>query len=401
MEEHPVRPAVPRFGGLPGTVLVLGAVSFFNDIASEMITPVLPLFLTATLGAGPAVVGLIEGVAEATASFLKLYAGRVADRRRNHKALVLSGYGLSNAARPLIGLATGWTAVLGLRFLDRVGKGVRTSPRDALIAGAVGPGVRGRAFGFHRAMDHAGATLGPLAAFVLLQYGTDLRHVFLLSVIPGLVLLGLLGLGLPGDRPPPADAAPLPKLSWMALPPRLRALVLAAGGLALATAPDAFLVLWASERGLALAWMPLLWAAAHGVRMVLAGAGGLLSDRTGRLPVVAAGWTARVAALVALALVVGSLPVTWALFLGYAATTAFTEGAERAFIGDLAPPDQQATAFGVYHMLVGFVALPGALVFGLIWEAFGMGAAFLASAVLTAFAAAALLTLARTPLKNR
>ncbi|QXD14047.1 MFS transporter, partial [Rhodocaloribacter litoris] len=191
---------------LPRTVVVLGLVSFFNDIASEMITPVLPLFLTATLGAGPAVVGLIEGVAEATASLLKLATGRWVDRHGRHKALVLGGYGVSNAARPLIGLATGWGAVLVLRFLDRVGKGVRTAPRDALIAAAVEPGSRGRAFGFHRAMDHAGATVGPLAAFALLQAGVGLRDVFLLSVIPGVVLMALLWRGIPADRPVAAPA---------------------------------------------------------------------------------------------------------------------------------------------------------------------------------------------------
>ncbi|GIV58219.1 MAG: MFS transporter [Rhodothermaceae bacterium] len=379
---------------LPRTVVVLGLVSFFNDIASEMITPVLPLFLTATLGAGPAVVGLIEGVAEATASLLKLAAGRWVDRHGRHKALVLGGYGVSNAARPLIGLATGWGAVLLFRFLDRVGKGIRTAPRDALIAAAVEPGSRGRAFGFHRAMDHAGATVGPLAAFVLLQAGVGLRDVFLLSVIPGVVLMALLWRGIPADRPVAAPA-PLPRLAWRALDRRLRALVVAAGGLALAAAPDAFLVLWASARGVELAWVPLLWAVAHGVRSLLAGVGGELSDRRGRLPVVLIGWGARVAMLVALALAPVSLVGAWALFLAYAATTAFTEGAERALIGDAAAEGEKATAFGLYHMLAGLLALPGALLFGVLWERLGMAVAFLVSAALTTLAAGTLLALSR------
>jgi len=378
---------------LPRTVLVLGMVSLFNDIASEMITPLLPLFLTTTLGAGPAAVGLIEGLAEATASLLKLVSGRMADRRRNHKALVLGGYGVSNLARPFIGLAGAWAGVLVLRFFDRIGKGVRTSPRDALISGAVGASIRGRAFGFHRAMDHAGAMLGPLAAFALLQYGVGLRDVFLLSVIPGVALMVLLGRFLPGDRP--VVAAPTPRLSWRCLDRRLRALVLAAGGLAFATAPEAFLVLWVHQMGVTLLWIPLLWAAAHALRSVVAGFGGALSDRWGRLPVVIFGWGGRVVLLIALALVPVTMAGAWGLFLAYAATTASTEGAERALIGDAAEDEQRGAAFGVYHMLYGLLALPGALFFGLLWEHFGMTTAFLSSGALTAVAAILLLKLDR------
>jgi len=360
-----------------------------------MITPILPLFLTATLGAGPAVVGLIEGVAEATASILKLVSGRVVDRRRNHKALVLGGYGISNAARPLIGLVFAWGWVLVLRFFDRVGKGLRTAPRDALVAASVPAEMRGRAFGFHRAMDHAGATVGPLVAFVLLQAEVPLRTVFLVSVVPGFLLMGLLGWGLPARPPGRVEAKPLPPLRWGVLDARLRALVVAAGGLAFATAPEAFLVLWAAAGGMEIAWVPLLWAAAHAVRMVVAGGGGVLSDRWGRLPVVVTGWSARVVMLVLLALAGGGLPVVWTLFLLYAAATAFTEGAERALIGDLAGAVQKGTAFGLYHMLSGLLALPGALLFGLIWEGIGMTAAFLTAAFLTTAAAAVLIGFSR------
>ena len=166
---------------LPRTVVVLGLVSLLNDAASEMITPLLPIFLTATLGAGPAIVGLVEGLAEATASVLKLVSGRLADRGVPSKSLVLTGYGLSNTVRPLIGLASAWGAVILLRFLDRVGKGIRTAPRDAMIAGAVPAAQRGRAFGFHRSMDHAGAVIGPLLAFGLLSATRISEHVFLAS----------------------------------------------------------------------------------------------------------------------------------------------------------------------------------------------------------------------------
>ncbi len=185
---------------LPRTVVILGLVSLLNDAASEMITPLLPIFLTATLGAGPAIVGLVEGIAEATASILKLVSGRLADRGMPAKSLVVGGYALSNSMRPLIGIAAGWFAVLLLRFMDRVGKGLRTAPRDALIAAAAGPEQRGRAFGFHRSMDHAGSVIGPLLAFALLSAHADLKHVFLASVVPGVLVLLLLLLGLPSAR---------------------------------------------------------------------------------------------------------------------------------------------------------------------------------------------------------
>lgn len=377
----PERPPLPR------TVLVLGLVSFLNDAASEMVTPLLPLFLTTTLGAGPVLVGLVEGVAEATASLLKLLSGRFADRWGRHKALVMTGYGLANLVRPLIGLATGWGQVLGLRFIDRVGKGVRSAPRDALIAGAVPGDVRGRAFGFHRAMDHAGAMIGPLVAFVLLWYGVPLAMVFLVSAVPGVVLMGLLGAGLP---PGAATAFPPPLPYRGKLDNRLRGLVLAAGGLAFASVPDAFLVLWAVQGGLDDAQVPLVWAVAHLARSGVAQVGGRLSDAWGRLPVTLLGWMARVGMLVVLALAPPHRMAVWVLFVLYAATTAFTEGAERALIGDLAPADRKGTLFGFYHMIVGVLALPGALVFGLVWEHVGREAAFCLSAVLTATAAGVL-----------
>jgi sugar phosphate permease len=220
MNDSSQAPSVQLRAMLPRTVVILGLVSLLNDAASEMITPLLPVFLTATLGAGPAIVGLVEGLAEATASVLKLVSGRLADRGVPAKTLVLGGYGLSNTVRPLIGLATAWIAVILLRFLDRVGKGVRTAPRDALIAGAVPAEQRGRAFGFHRSMDHAGAVVGPLLAFVLLSAHAELQHVFLASVLPGVLVLLLLMFGLPaGER---FIAPPRVRFSWKNLHGRPR-----------------------------------------------------------------------------------------------------------------------------------------------------------------------------------
>jgi len=368
---------------LPRTVIVLGLASLLNDTASEMIFPLLPLFLTTALGAGPVVLGLIEGVAEAASSILKLVAGRMADRGWNHKRMVLAGYAASNAARPLIGLALGWWSVLALRFLDRVGKGWRTSPRDAMISASVADGVRGRAFGFHRSMDHAGAMIGPLIAFVLLKSGMDMRNVFLISLAPGLMLLMLLALKLPAT---PAVARPVVPLQWNALHGSLRALILAAGGLAFAAVPEAFLILWAYHGGVDIMMIPLLWAAAHGVKSMVAGPAGILSDHIGRLPVLALAWGMRIVILISIALLSNGGLSVWLLFMLYAAALAMSEAAERALIGDRSPASLKATSFGLYHLTSGLAALPGALVFGMIWQYVSMSAAMMTSAALTAVA---------------
>lgn len=381
-----------RYFILPRTVVVLGGVALLNDTASDMLTPLLPLFVTAVLGAGPAAVGLIEGVAEATASILKLVSGWLADRGWNAKRLVVGGYSLSNLARPLIGLASSWGAVLLLRFFDRVGKGLRTAPRDAMIAASVTAADRGRAFGFHRALDHGGAVLGPLLAFSLLQMGVPLRDVFFYSLIPGTLALMLLVFAVP---PTPSAAPPAaPRLAWRALDPRLRALVLAAAAVSFAAVPEAFLVLWMQAHGVELVWVPLLWAAMHLVKMAVAMPFGHLSDRIARLTLVSAGWSTRVLLLLGLASVADG-PWVWALMFVYAGAVASTEGAERALIGDVAPDRHKATAFGLYHMLSGLLALPGAVLFGLIWQQWGMSTAFCVAALLTAAAALALRRVAR------
>lgn len=369
---------------LPRTVIILGLVSFFNDTASEMITPLLPIFLTATLGAGPAVVGLVEGVAEATASLLKLVSGRMADKGWNQKGLVLGGYSVSNLARPLIGLALSWNLVLLFRFLDRVGKGLRTSPRDALIAASTDSARLGRSFGFHRALDNAGAMLGPLCAWYLLSENIPIAHVFLWSLVPGILVVCLLIFGLEAT-PAREKLKRLPPLRWSVLDNRLRGLILAAGGLALASAPEAFLVLWATDQGLQIAWVPLIWAAASAVKAIVAGPAGGLSDRFGRLPVLLCGWTFRILLLLSLAWSCSTAhPVlVWPLFLAYAASLAATEGTERALIGDFARQEERATAFGLYHMVVGLAVLPGALLFGAIWQNLGPAVAFVFNAILS------------------
>lgn len=378
---------------LPRTVIVLGLVSLANDAASEMVTPLLPVLLTASLGAGPAIVGLVEGVAEATASLLKVVSGRLADRGFGARRLVLAGYGASVLARPAIGFALGWTWVLALRFLDRVGKGVRTAPRDAMIAAAVPAGMRGRAFGFHRAMDHAGAVLGPLLAFALLAAGSEIEEVFWWSVLPGLLVLGLIWWGIEPDSDAPA-AEPA-RLSLRALDRRLKAMIGAAGLLALAAVPEVLMVLWATSAGLPVAAVPLLWAVASVVKMGVAFPAGTLTDRFGPVPVLLAGWTLRILLLLALAAASPRDVAVWAAFVAYSAALALTEAPERSLIGDAAPPSLRGTAFGVYHLTGGLFALPGAVLLGLLWERFGVAAAFVTAAAITTAAAALMLVAAR------
>lgn len=377
---------------VPRTVLLLGTVSLFNDVASDMIMPLLPVFLSVTLGAGPAAIGLIEGLAEAAVSLLKLWAGRLGDAGVGHKRLAVLGYSISNLLRPLLGLATGWGTALLLRVGDRVGKGLRTAPRDTLLAASVDIQLRGRAFGLHRSMDHTGATIGPLLASALLAVGLDMRQVFLVSALPGTLAVLLLGFGLRAGAPGPRRR-PAP-LRWSHLHPRLRALVVAAGALALVAVPDAFLILWLAHAGIGLVWIPLLWALAHAARALVALPMGRWSDRAGRVPVLLLGWGARAAVLFAVPWVTGALGVV-ATFAAYAAATASTEGAERALIGDAADPSAKGSAFGLYHMVVGILALPGALWFGEVWQHWGMDRAFTLSAAFTLVAASVLAVLAR------
>ncbi|MGH8178434.1 MAG: MFS transporter [Steroidobacter sp.] len=380
---------------LPRTVIILGFVSLLNDAASEMITPLLPIFLTAALGAGPAIVGLVEGVAEATASVVKLISGWLADRGWNSKRLVLSGYALSNGVRPLIGLALGWPLLLMLRFADRIGKGLRTAPRDAIIAGAAAASLRGRSFGFHRSMDHAGAVIGPIAAWLLLTNGVPLARVFFWSVIPGACVLLLIVFGLPRDAPRAQATSPA-TLRWNVLHPQIKAMVIAAGGLALASVPEVFVVLWARDAGLKIEWVPLLWACASFAKMFTAWPAGALSDRFGRAKVLAIGWSMRIAILLLIAtLDVRDLSV-WLLFVLYSMSLAFTESAERSLIGDHASATERGTAFGYYHLTSGLLVLPGAVLFGLVWEQWSSSAAFIAAACVTAAAAATMYLLSRS-----
>lgn len=382
------------FGGISGNVLILGLVSFLTDVSSEMIYPLLPLFVATLPGGSAAFLGLIEGAAETTAALLKLVSGSYSDRIRSRKGLVLGGYGLSALARPLIALAASPLGVLLVRVSDRVGKGVRTSPRDALIADSSPPDGRGKAFGFHRSMDHAGAVLGPLLATAALYLlADDLRTVFWLAGIPGILAVALILLKV---REVPREAAPLSPVKKLLPGPLPRGPI--RGYLAilllftLGNSSDAFLLLKAGQSGMSASRVALLWTAFHVVKMLATMPFGALSDRIGRKRVIICGWTVYALAYGGFALAVSQWQI-WCVFLFYGLFYGLTEGVEKALMADLAPPALTGTAFGWYNLALGVGALPASLLFGGIWSWAGPAAAFCFGAVLAGVAALLLVLL--------
>lgn len=386
---------------LPLAVVVLGVVSLLTDLSSEMIYPLLPLYLSEVLGAGAVSLGVIEGVAESTAALLKIVSGIHSDRTRRRKPLVALGYTLSNAVRPLIGLATVWPMVLLLRFADRVGKGLRTSPRDALIADVTDEAIRGRAYGLHRAMDHAGAVLGPLVAMALLSLeGASLRTVFLASAIPGAAVIATVLLavreppsvgGSPaGTLPPAAGAAEAPAPRWNDQGLGYRRFLLALVVFTLGNSSDAFLLLQLSREGFTAVWVTGLWSAFHVVKMISAYGAGSLSDRVGRRWLMLGGWSIYAVVYAGFGLWQGPW-VGVALFMVYGLYYGCTEPVERAWVASLAPGGLRGSAFGAYHGAIGLAALPASVLFGLLFERLGPAPAFFTGAALAAVAAVVLL----------
>ncbi len=373
-------------------VVTLGWVSFLTDVASDMIYPLLPSFLTRTLGAGPAALGLIEGVAESTASFAKVGSGWWSDRLRSRKRFVVFGYLLAALVRPLVGLAQSWSQVLAIRFTDRVGKGIRTPPRDALVASLTPPETRGRAFGLQRAMDNAGAVVGPILAALLLKFVvSDLRAVFLLALVPGLAAVALLVFRVkepPAPPPPPARQGAVPERLPRALWTAIAVFTL----FALANSTDAFLLLRAQDAGVPLWQIPLLWAFFQAVKAAAGVPGGALSDRIGRVPTLVLGWSVYALSYAGFAFAASAAAI-WPLFALYGLFFALTEGAERAMVAELVPERLRGRAFGAFHASIGLAALPASLFFGILWKALGPPAAFLVGASVALVATAALFTL--------
>jgi MFS family permease len=385
--------ARPRLGR---NVYALAIVSFFTDVSSEMIYPLLPAFLTGILGASASFIGVIEGAAETTASILKLASGWWSDRVRRRKPLVVFGYTLASAMRPLVAIAQSATQVLVIRVSDRIGKGIRNSPRDALIADSVDPSIRGRAFGFHRAADHAGGVVGPLIAFAVLNWWhVPLRTVFWFAAVPGAIAVLAVVLGVRETRPPvartvaPSDASAAAPTLTQPLGKRFWAVLGVIFLFTLGNSTDAFLLLRAQQLGVPVALAPILWAFLHVVKSGSSTPGGALSDRVGRAPTLIAGWLLYAAVYFGFARA-GAVWHAWALFGIYGVFFGLTEGTERALVSDLVPAARRGVAYGWFYLAVGIGALPASVIFGLLWDRFGSAVAFTTGALLALTSALAL-----------
>jgi len=409
--------------GLPKAVVRLGWVSFLTDVSSEMIVPLLPAFLATLSGVPAMALGWIEGVAETTASFVKIVSGRLADRAKAKKPLVFLGYGLSSLARPLIGLAPGWPTVVLIRFFDRVGKGIRTAPRDTMIANAAPPGRRGAAFGLHRGFDNAGAVLGPLVAAGLVGWmGLSFRTVFLLAAIPAALSLLVLAFGVKEEKEEkekislkvntdavlgvPSDARAcclseassrakeegIPRDAERPLPPIFWRAAWLIAFFTLAASSDTFLLLKAKEIGISAGWLPVLWSFSNAVKSAFSMWGGGLSDRFGRRRLMFVAWTLYAACYAGFAFATSA----W-LLVGLVGVYSFyyslSEGTEKALVTDLVPAEVRGRAFGWMNGLTGFAALPASVGFGILWQHAGSRTAFLTGAAIAAIAAAGLLVL--------
>jgi MFS family permease len=393
--------AMKTLRGLPAGVWLLGAVSMLNDVASEAIYPLLPFFLTAVLGATAVSLGVIEGAAEAVSSVLKVMSGRLSDRWRRRKPIVVFGYSLSGGARPFISIAASWWMVFALRFVDRMGKGIRGAPRDAMLADFADPSNRGNVFGLQRAMDHTGAIIGPLLATAfLLAFPGRYRMLFALTAIPGLATVVLL-LWIEERR---ADlqvgrANPESLIPDRVLPNGLIRYLLVLSVFTLGNSADAFLLLRLTDAAGGPALIPLFWSLLHVVKMGASLVGGPASDRVGRRPLIAAGW-------IVYAVVYAGFAISttlWALlfwFFVYGIYYGCVEGAERALVADFATPSLRGTAFGIYNAVTGIGALVSSVVFGLIWNAFGATAAFASGSALAVVAACLLFVLVPAPADN-
>ena len=373
-------------------VYVLSAVSFFTDVSSEMIYPLLPVFLTTVLGAGAGFIGAIEGAAESTAALLKLVSGWWSDRTRRRKPLVVAGYTIASAMRPLVAIAQSATQVLLIRVSDRVGKGIRNSPRDALIADSVHPSVRGRAFGFRSAADNAGALLGPLIAFAILSiWHVSLRTIFWLAAIPGVIAVIVAVVGIrevahhsDGGGKKIGLGGHMSRRFWAFLVVILL--------FTLGNSTDAFLLLRAKQLGVPVALAPILWALLSGVKSLSNIPGGSLSDRIGRRPTLVAGWAVYAIVYFLFARATAAWHA-WALFAAYGVYFGLTEGTQLALVADAVPNERRGVAYGWYYLAIGIGALPASLLFGLLWDRFGSGAAFTVGAAFALAAAGALVVL--------
>jgi MFS family permease len=391
-----------KYRGLPANVLALSVVSLLNDTSSEIIYPLLPVFLFLTLGASPFYIGLIEGFAESFASILKLFAGFLSDKFGNRKLPVFLGYSLAAVARPFLAFVTTWQQVLFVRMSDRIGKGIRGAPRDALIAASVPPERRGLAFGFNRAADHLGAVIGPIIAFVLLTYfavnpdeptSQEYRRVFLFASLPVVLGLFVIVFFVREEKPEPSAEDEIPiKFSLREFDGNFKKFLVVIVLFTISNSTDAFLLLRAEQAGIAPAMLPILWMVLHFSKVFASLIAGELSDRIGRKVLIFGGWIVYAFVYAGFAFV-SSPWQAWVLFVIYGVYFGMTEGNEKALVADMVDADKRGTAYGFYNLAFGISVFPASLLFGLLWTTFGPETAFLASAAISIVSAILLMTI--------
>jgi MFS family permease len=444
-----------RLGRLPRNVVAIGLVSLLNDASSEIIYPMLPAFLAVALGASPSAIGIVEGVAESVSSLLKLFSGYFSDRTGRRKGLVVFGYGLASVVRPLLAFATSWYQVLAVRFTDRVGKGLRSAPRDAMIADAATPAERGLAFGFHRAMDHGGAVLGPLIGLAALRLvasdpktpaPSDYTTIFLFASAPALLAMlvlifavretqrraafkpeggkaeargaeaerseaerskgtdaGAVEANAPanvGAKAPSAAVGRVARLTLRGFDSNFKRFLVVVALFTLSNSTDAFLIRRAQMSGVSIGEGTLvLWSALHLSKVISSVVGGDLSDRLGRKTLIVSGWLLYAAVYLGFAYV-STAGEAWALFLVYGVYFGLAEGAEKALVADLVRPEQRGTAYGLYNLAFGITVLPASLLMGALWDWKGPSTAFVVSASIGSTAALLLAAVVRTGQKR-
>ena len=403
--ETPI-PVWKRYLSLPRNVLALSAVSLLNDTSSEIIYPLLPAFLALTLGASPFAIGLIEGFSESIASLLKLASGYLSDRFGTRKLPVFLGYSLAAITRPFLAFVATWQQVLVVRMTDRVGKGIRGAPRDALIAGSVPQEERGMAFGFNRAADHLGAVVGPAVGFLLLYWiatdasnptAREFQHVFLYASLPVILGLGVIVFFVREEkRPVPAATNGTLKFSLREFDGNFKRFLVIISIFTLSNSTDAFLLLRAEQAGVVPAFLPLLWMVLHLSKVVSSLIFGHASDLIGRKKLIVAGWAIYALVYVGFAFV-SSAWQAWALFIVYGTYFGLSEGVEKAMVADMVEEEKRGTAYGFYNLAFGITVFPASLLFGWIWNEYGSDKAFLISSGISVLAAAALLFTIKTP----
>lgn len=362
--------------GLHKNVSSAGLVSFFMDVSSEMIYPLVPLFLANVLGINKSMIGLIEGIAEATASLLKVFSGWLSDRIGKRKGLMLAGYAISTLSRPVIALAGSWQQVLGSRFVDRLGKGIRTAPRDAIIADSTESSHLARAFSFHRAMDTLGAVIGPaIALFVLQHYNQNYRLVFWLSLIPGLLAVAVIIIAIRETKVPQTTTVDRPRLSFRQFNGKTRFFILIATLFALGNSSDVFLILKAENAGVPTALIPAVYLTFNLIYSLSAIPAGIAADRFGKKRIILIGFILFAVLYYGFA-IASSQAAIWLLFSAYGLFMGLTEGIQKAFLASIIPAEFKATAFGVYATATGLATFPSSLIGGILWDQISVAATF-------------------------